>query len=174
MPARTDTSIAGLVFRPAAPADVPQIIAFIRELAAYEKLLDQVTVDEALLHAELFGPRPIAEAMIAELDGAAVGYALYFHNLSTFLGRKGLYVEDLYVTPRARRRGVGRQLMYYLAKVAAERGCGRFEWAVLDWNTPAVEFYRSLGATAMDEWTVQRVTGPALTALGARFDKKPG
>ncbi|CAA9340789.1 MAG: Histone acetyltransferase HPA2 and related acetyltransferases [uncultured Lysobacter sp.] len=147
--------------------DLPQVLAFIRELAEYEKLADGVTADEQTLEASLFGAMPAAEVLLAEVDGEAAGFALFFHNFSTFLGRRGLYLEDLYVSPRFRGRGLGRQLMASLARLAVERGCGRFEWSVLDWNTPAIKFYRGLGASSMDEWTVQRVTGEALTALAA-------
>jgi len=145
--------------------DLPQILAFIRELAEYEKLADEVTADEDVLEASLFGAMPAAEVVLADVDGEPAGFALFFHNFSTFLGRRGLYLEDLYVAPRFRGLGIGRKLMASLARVAVERGCGRFEWAVLDWNEPAIGFYRSLGAAGMDEWTVQRVTGEALTTL---------
>jgi GNAT superfamily N-acetyltransferase len=150
--------------------DVPQILAFIRELAAYERLADQVSADEATLEASLFGPQPAAEVVLAEVAGAPAGFALFFHNFSTFLGRRGLYLEDLYVSPPFRGLGLGRRLMARLAQLAVERGCGRFEWWVLDWNQPAIAFYRSLGAVGMDDWTVQRVTGEALHALAAGAD----
>ena len=145
--------------------DVPLLLSLIRELAEFEKLLDQVQATEATLADELFGSRRVAEALVAEHGGKPVGFAVFFHNFSTFVGRAGLYLEDLYVKPHARGRGVGRALITYVAKIAVERRCGRFEWSVLDWNTRAVEFYRSLGAVAMDEWTVQRVTGDALKRL---------
>jgi GNAT superfamily N-acetyltransferase len=163
---RFSTPVPGLYFRFATAADVPVLLALIRELAVFEKLEDQVQADEATLSAELFGERRVAEAVLAVLDGAAVGFAVYFHNFSTFLGRAGLYLEDLYVQPHARGEGVGKWLIRFVAKIALERKCGRFEWSVLDWNTRAVDFYRALGAVAMDEWTVQRVTGPALERLG--------
>ena len=146
-------------------ADLPQILAFIRELAEYEQLAHEVTADEAVLEAGLFGAMPAAEVLLADVDGEPAGFALFFHNFSTFLGRRGLYLEDLYVAPRFRGLGIGRTLMASLARIAVERGCGRFEWSVLDWNEPALGFYRSLGATGMDGWTVQRVTGDALSAL---------
>ena len=119
----------------------------------------------ALLEQHLFGPRPAAEVVIAEADGTPAGFALFFHSFSTFLGQPGLYLEDLFVYPRYRGLGLGKRLMVHLARLAVERGCGRFEWSVLDWNTPAIDFYRRLGATGMDEWTVQRVSGEALRAL---------
>jgi GNAT superfamily N-acetyltransferase len=153
--------------RPATPNDVPQILQFIRELAEYEKLSDHVTATEALLHANLFGPRPVAECLIAEIDQTPVGFALYFHNFSTFVGRPGIYLEDLFVRPAARCKGVGRALLSHLAKIAVERNCGRLEWSVLDWNAPAIGFYKKLGATPMDEWTVMRVAGDALKSLAA-------
>lgn len=160
----------GVTLRPATREDVPLILAFIRELAEYEREPDAVKADEATLAANLFGERPGAEVVIAEADGRPAGFALFFHNFSTWLGRRGLYLEDLFVRPEFRGRGVGEVLMAYLAKLAVERGCGRFEWWVLDWNTPALDFYRRLGAVPMDEWTVQRMTGDALHALAARFD----
>jgi GNAT superfamily N-acetyltransferase len=145
--------------------DVPLILAFIRELAAYEKLAHEVVATEEGLAATLFGAKPSAEVLIAEMDGAAVGFALFFHNYSTFLGQPGIYLEDLFVRPAARARGVGRALLAQLAAIATDRGCGRLEWAVLDWNEAAVGFYRKLGAMALDEWTVFRLAGNALTAL---------
>ena len=151
--------------RPAARDDVGQILSFIRELAEYEKLAHEAVADEATLAAQLFGERPAAEVVIAEVDGQPAGFALFFHNFSTFLGQRGLYLEDLFVRPQFRGLGLGRRLMAHLAKLAVERDCGRFEWSVLDWNTPAIDFYRRLGATGMDEWTVQRVSGEALRAL---------
>ncbi|TWT22412.1 GNAT family N-acetyltransferase [Luteimonas marina] len=153
--------------RPARPDDVPTILALIRGLAEYEKLAHEVEADEARLADTLFGERPGAEVVIAEADGEPAGFALFFHNYSTFLARPGLYLEDLFVQPRFRGLGIGRRLMVHLARLAVERGCGRFEWSVLDWNAPAIGFYRSLGAVGMDEWTVQRVTGDALRRLAA-------
>ncbi len=151
--------------RPAAPTDAPLLLRLIRELAAYEKLAHEVTATVADLERSLSGPRPEAEALIAELDGEPVGFALYFHNYSTFLGRHGLYLEDLYVEPACRGRGVGEALLRRLAAVSVERGCGRFEWSVLDWNESAAGFYRNLGARPMDDWTVWRVDGEALEQL---------
>ena len=151
--------------RPATPADVPVILHLVRELAAYERELDKVVATEPLLHDALFATPPAAEALIAEIDGAAVGLALFFHNFSTWTGWRGLYLEDLYVTPEARGTGIGKALLKRLAKIAVERGCTRFEWSVLDWNTPAIDFYKSLGAEPMTEWTVNRVSGDALARL---------
>lgn len=154
-----------IVLRPARPDDVATILGLVRGLAEYEKLLHEVEADERRLADSLFGERPHAEVVIAEADGEAAGFALFFHKYSTFLGRPGIYLEDLFVLPRFRGRGIGRALMVHVAKLAVERGCGRFEWSVLDWNTPAIGFYRSLGAVGMDEWTVQRVSGEALRRL---------
>ena len=159
--------------RLAAREDTPVILALIRGLAEYEKLAHEVVADETTLAENLFGAHPGAEVVIAEVDGEAAGFALFFHNFSTFLGRRGLYLEDLFVEPAYRSHGIGRQLMAFLAKLAIERGCGRFEWSVLDWNEPAIRFYRGLGAVGMDEWTVQRVTGDALAALAAGVDVPP-
>lgn len=153
--------------RVAAPADLPLIARFIRDLAEYEKLAHEVRFDEAKLGERLFGSRPYAEVLIAEDDGTPVGFALFFHNFSTFEGRPGVYLEDLFVVPEARGKGVGKMLLSRLAALAIERDCARLEWWVLDWNTPAIDFYRSLGARPMDEWTVNRVDGEALKALAA-------
>lgn len=154
--------------RPASPHDVPLILELVRELAAYEREPDAVTATGPMLREALFGARPHAEAVIAEADGAPVGFALFFHNFSTWTGRPSLYLEDLFVRPEARGRGAGKALLRHLAGVALDRGCGRFEWSVLDWNTPAIEFYRAMGAQAMDEWTIQRVSGDALIRLAGR------
>jgi GNAT superfamily N-acetyltransferase len=159
---------ARIAIRTATRADVPLILALIRELAEYERLLHEAVAEEAGLAEQLFGPTPRAEVLIAEVDDAAVGFALFFHTFSTFLGKPGLYLEDLFVRPAFRGLGVGKRLMTRLARLAVERDCGRFEWSVLDWNAPAIAFYRSLGAVGMEEWTVQRVTGDALTALAAQ------
>ncbi|NDK38988.1 GNAT family N-acetyltransferase [Pseudoxanthomonas gei] len=159
---------ATIALRPATAADVPQILAFIGELADYEKLAHEAVADEATLAAQLFGAAPAAEVVMAEVDGQPAGFALFFHNFSTFLGKRGLYLEDLYVRPGYRGLGLGGRLMVHLARLAVERGCGRFEWSVLDWNTPAIDFYRQLGAVPQDEWTVQRVSGDALATLAAR------
>ncbi|MEJ2580693.1 MAG: GNAT family N-acetyltransferase [Acidobacteriota bacterium] len=151
--------------RAATSDDVGLILDFIRQLAEYEKMSDEVVADEALLRQTLFGDRQIAEVVIASYDGEPAGFALFFHNFSTFLGRPGIYLEDLFVIPRLRGRGIGRVLLSHLAKLAIERGCGRLEWWVLDWNEPAIRFYERLGAQEMDEWTVFRVTGDALEKL---------
>jgi GNAT superfamily N-acetyltransferase len=156
-----------LTIRPAAPADLPLIAALIRDLADYEKLAGEVRFDQAVLGEKLFGPRPYAEVLIGEIDGEAQGFALFFHNFSTFEGRPGIYLEDLFVRPEARGSGLGKALLARLAALAVERDCARLEWSVLDWNEPAIGFYRQLGARAMDEWTVMRVDGAALAQLAA-------
>ena len=161
-------SVPAIHLRQAQIADIPHILAFIRELAEYEKLAHEAVADEATLAAQLFGEHAAAEVVIAEVEGQAAGFALFFHNFSTVLGKRGLYLEDLYVRPHFRGLGLGRRLMVHLAGVALERDCGRFEWSVLDWNAPAIAFYRELGALPLDEWTVQRVTGEALRALAKR------
>jgi GNAT superfamily N-acetyltransferase len=153
--------------RAASRSDVPQILTFIRELAVYEKLEHEVVATEAGLSETLFGAMPRAEVLIAEHDGAPAGFALFFHNFSTFLGKPGIYLEDLFVRPQARHHGVGRALLARLAEIAIDRGCGRLEWAVLDWNEDAIGFYRKLGAKPMDDWTTYRLAGDALTALSA-------
>jgi len=154
-----------LTIRPATVADAALVLAFIRDLAEYERLPHEVVATEELLRETLFGPAPGAEVLLAELDGEPAGFALFFHNFSTFLGRRGLYLEDLLVRPAARGRGVGRALLARLAAIARERECGRFEWSVLDWNESAIGFYRALGAVPMEDWTVYRVTGAALDRL---------
>jgi len=159
------------IIRSATERDVPLILSLIRELAEYEKLAHEVTATESDLHASLFASPPAAEVVIAEHDGVPAGYALFFHNYSTFLCKRGLYLEDLFVRPPFRGRGIGKQLLVHLARLAVERGCARFEWAVLDWNEPAIGFYKSLGAEPMDTWTVMRVTGQALRALAAASPK---
>ena len=157
-----------MTLRAATVADVPQILAFIRALADYERLLHEVIATEDGIRQALFGPRPYAEVVLAEDDGAPIGFALFFHTFSTFVGVPGLYLEDLFVVPEARGRGVGRALLAHLSRLAVERGCGRVEWAVLDWNAPAIRFYESLGARPNSEWTVYRLTGEPLTALAAK------
>jgi GNAT superfamily N-acetyltransferase len=154
-----------LAVRPAVAGDVPTILRFVRELADYEREPDAVVATEPMLADALFGPAPAAEAVIAERDGREVGFALFFHNFSTWEGRRGLYLEDLYVTPDARGSGAGKALLRHLASLAVARDCARFEWAVLDWNAPAIAFYDAVGALSMDEWTVRRVTGDALVRL---------
>ncbi len=154
--------------RPATPEDVPLILEFIRALADYERLTSEVVATEAGLREGLFGPRRVAEALIAEWEGAPAGFAFFFHNFSTFIGKPGLYLEDLFVLPEMRGKGIGRALLAHLAKLTRDRGCARLEWAVLDWNEPAIGFYRALGAVAMDEWTVNRLSGDALKRLAER------
>jgi GNAT superfamily N-acetyltransferase len=166
---RTD---AALRIRTAVAGDARIILAFIRELAEYERLAGELTVTEDDLRGTMFGDRPFAECRIAEVEGHPAGFALYFHNYSTFLGRPGLYLEDLFVRPSFRGRGIGGALLTDLARIAVERGCGRLEWSVLDWNEPALRFYRSRGAVAMEGWTVHRLAGEALRAV-ARDDQDP-
>lgn len=162
------TSAMPLRIAPATREHVPALHAMVRELAQYEKLEHLMHGSAHALEAELFGTRPLIEAVVALSDEAAVGFALYFHNYSTFLARRGLYLEDVYVQPAHRRRGIGRALLIHLARLAVARGCGRFEWSVLDWNAPAIRFYEGLGATVMPEWRIVRVTGDALLALAAK------
>ena len=156
-----------LAIRSATPADLPLIAQFIRDLADYEKLAHEVRFDEAKLGEKLFGARPYAEVVIGELDGTPQGFALFFHNFSTFEGRPGIYLEDLFVRPEARGSGLGKALLTHLAALCTARDCARLEWSVLDWNAPAIGFYQSLGAKLMDEWTVMRVDGDALTKLAS-------
>jgi GNAT superfamily N-acetyltransferase len=153
---------------PAGEQDVPLVLSFIRKLAEYEKLSDQVVATEELVREGLFGARPVAEVVLAYVGEEPVGFALYFHNFSTFVGRAGIYLEDLFVEPAHRGKGFGKALLKHVAQVAVERGCGRFEWAVLDWNTPAIDFYRSLGAVPLDDWTLFRLTGDALRRVAGR------
>lgn len=150
---------------PATAQDVPLLLELIRALAAYERMSDEVVATEARLHDTLFGPTPCAEAVIARVEGEATGFALWFHNYSTFLAQPGLYLEDLFVLPDWRGRGIGRALLGHLAGVAVTRGCGRMEWSVLNWNEPAIRVYEKAGAMPMDAWTVYRLTGDALRAL---------
>ena len=152
--------------RAATPADLPAIVGLIRELAAFEKLEHLVVVTPESLHPQLFGARPAAEAMVAEVQGQVVAFALYFTNFSTFLGLPGLYLEDLYVQPAHRGSGLGKALLQHLGALAVARGCGRFEWSVLDWNINAIQFYEKMGATVMPEWRICRVTGPSLQTFG--------
>ena len=151
--------------RPATAADLPLIAQFIRDLADYEKLADEVRFNEAMLGDRLFGARPYAEVLIGEIDGVPEGFALFFHNFSTFEGRPGIYLEDLFVRPEARGWGLGKAFLKRLAALAVERDCARLEWSVLDWNEPSIQFYKALGARPMDEWTVMRVDGQALEDL---------
>jgi GNAT superfamily N-acetyltransferase len=156
-----------LSIRTATADDVPLIAQLIRELAEYERLADAAVAGEDDLRDQLFGERPAAEVLIAEADGEPAGFALFFHTFSTFLGKRGLYLEDLFLRPAFRGLGLGRHLMAALARIAVRRDCGRFEWSVLDWNEPSIAFYRRLGAVGMDEWTVQRLEGDALHALAS-------
>lgn len=146
--------------------DVPLVLGLIKELAEYEKLSNAVVADEALLEKYLFGDAKVAEVVLGYYKNEAVGFALFFHNFSTFVGRHGLYLEDLYVRPQYRGKGFGKALFIHLTQLAVRRGCGRMEWAVLNWNKPAINFYESLDAKPMDEWTVYRLAGDALAALG--------
>ena len=154
-----------ITLRPATEADTGLILDFIHQLADYEKMSDEVVADEATLRASLFGGRQVAEVILASWDGRPAGFALFFHNFSTFLGRTGIYLEDLFVIPELRGKGIGQILLSHLAHITVERGGGRFEWSVLDWNVDAIRFYERLGAKAMDGWTTYRVTGDALEKL---------
>ncbi|TME97756.1 MAG: GNAT family N-acetyltransferase [Chloroflexi bacterium] len=154
--------------RPATPNDVPTVASLIRALSQYEKLAHEVTMTEDKLRLSMFGPRPYAEALLAEEDGTPVGFALFFHNYSTFLAQPGLYLEDLYVLESHRGKGIGKALLVHLAKIAVERNCGRMEWAVLDWNVDAIGFYEKLGAKPNSEWTVYRLTGDSLNGLAGQ------
>jgi GNAT superfamily N-acetyltransferase len=162
-----------ITLRPATRADVPVVARLIRALAEYERLAHECLADEAALGAHLFGPRPYAEVLIAEVGGEAAGFALFFHNYSTFLTKPGIYLEDLFVVPERRGLGLGRRLLAALAALAVERGCGRLEWSVLKWNAPAIGFYERLGAVPMEEWQVYRLAGEPLAAL-ARGDREAG
>ncbi len=155
------------LLRAATPADLPAVVGLIGELAAFEHLTHLLQVTPEALHPHLFGERPVAECLVAEVEGRVVAFALYFTNFSTFLGRPGLYLEDLYVQPAHRRRGIGRALLALLGALAVERGCGRFEWSVLDWNANAIRFYESMGATVLPDWRICRVTGEALQRFAA-------
>ncbi|WP_409229286.1 GNAT family N-acetyltransferase [Gudongella sp. SC589] len=165
---RIETRVEDVTLRLAVKEDLSLILRFIKELADYEKLLHEVVATEEILRESLF-VRKAAEVVIAEYKGEPVGFALFFHNFSTFLGRPGLYLEDLYVRPEMRGRGIGKLLLSYLAKLALERGCGRFEWWCLDWNKSSIDFYKSIGAIPMDEWTVYRVCDKALVDLAEEF-----
>ena len=151
--------------RLAKEADLSAIVGLITELAQYEKLSHMVVVTPESLKPHLFGPRPVAEAVVGEVDGQVVAFALFFTNFSTFLGQPGLYLEDLYVQPAHRGTGLGKALLQHLGALAVQRGCGRFEWSVLDWNQPAIDFYRAMGATVMPDWRICRLAGPALQAF---------
>lgn len=154
--------------RPAMENDVPAILDFIRDLAVYEKLAHEVTATPELLRSTLFGGHPYAEVLLASENGTHVGFAVFFHNFSTFLGKPGLYLEDLFVRPEFRGRGYGKALMIYLARLARERDCGRFEWSVLDWNKPSLDFYESIGAIPLSEWIMHRLIGEPLARLASQ------
>lgn len=158
---------AAVHIRAATPTDVPVILQLIRQLAEYEKLAHEVTATEQALCDSLFGPKPAAEVLLAYAGDVPIGFAVFFQNFSTFLGKPGLYLEDLFVLPEWRRKGVGKQLLSKVAALAVERGCGRFEWAVLDWNEPALRFYKSLGTRVMDDWRICRLTGDPLRRAAA-------
>ena len=151
--------------REATPDDIPLILHFIHELAVYEKLAHEVETNAAMIGQTLFGPEAKSYCLFCEIDGKAAGFAIYFYNYSTWLGKYGIYLEDLYVSPEHRGRGAGKALLTHIAGIAVDKGCGRFEWAVLDWNTPSIEFYKSLGAIEMSQWRIYRVTGDALKKL---------
>ncbi len=153
-----------LIIRPAAPADIPLILTFIKELAAYERLSDQVTATEEILTEWLFKNQK-AEVLIGEVDRQPVGYALYFYNFSTFLGKGGIYIEDIFIRPAHRKKGFGKAFFRHLVSLCTDRGCGRLEWACLDWNKPSIDFYLSLGAQPMDEWTIYRLSGEDIKKL---------
>ena len=159
------TGIPGFVIKKAEICDVPAILFFIRKLAEYEKLLYEVVATEESLRETLFGETRYAEAILGIFNGSPIGFALFFNNYSTFLGKPGIYLEDLYVRPEMRGKGFGKTLLAYIARLAISRNCGRLEWSVLDWNKPAIDFYESLGAVPMNEWTVNRMTGDALKNL---------
>ncbi|MDR7119624.1 GNAT family N-acetyltransferase [Rheinheimera soli] len=163
------TRIKGLELRLATEADLPAILSFIQQLAEYEKLSDQVVATEQKLRDTLFNATPYAEVVLANYQGKDVGFALFFHNYSTFLAKPGIYLEDLFVEPACRGVGVGKALITYLAKLAVERDCGRLEWSVLDWNQPAIDFYQSLGAVMLHDWRINRVTGATLTQMAELF-----
>ena len=155
------------MIREATESDVPLILQFIRDLAEYERLADRVVANEEMLRRTLFGNPRFAEVLIAEEDGKPAGFALFFHNYSTFLGQPGIYLEDLFVREEMRGKGYGKALLARLARIARERGCGRVEWAVLDWNTPSIDFYKSIGAASLKDWMIMRLTGKALDALAS-------
>jgi GNAT superfamily N-acetyltransferase len=163
-----------ITIRPCREDEVPLVLQFVRELAEYEHLLHEAVATEERVRRDLFGPRPYAEVVFACLDGVPVGFALFFHNYSTFVGKPGIYLEDLFVRPSARGKGLGKALLTWLAAEAVRRDCGRLEWSVLDWNEPSIQFYKSLGARAMDEWNVYRLDGEALSGLAKRSPQSPG
>jgi GNAT superfamily N-acetyltransferase len=160
--------VIGFAIRFAERSDAPAILSFIRQLAEYERLSDVVTATEELIVENLFGPRATAEVLLGLLDGSPVAFAVFFHNFSTFLAKRGLYLEDLFVSPEMRGHGFGKAMLIRLAEIAIERDCGRLEWAVLDWNEPAIRFYNNVGAVPLDDWTTFRVTGEALQKLAGK------
>jgi GNAT superfamily N-acetyltransferase len=162
------TAPTALRIAPCVPADVPAIYGMIRELAEYEKLLHEVAATEDDVRQALFGVPPAARALVARVDGEAVGFALYFFTFSTFVGRQGIWLEDLYVRPAWRKQGVGGRLLARLAQLTIERNCGRLEWSVLDWNAPAIDVYKAIGAVGKDEWTIMRLSGESLQRLAAK------
>jgi len=159
--------IPGFMIREALQEDIPLILSFVRELAGYERLLHEVVATEETLRESLFGHRKVAEVIFGEINGEPASFAVFFHNYSTFLGQQGIYIEDLFVKPQMRGLGIGKAMFAYIARIAKERGCGRLDWWVLDWNEPAIKFYASLGAVPMSAWTVYRLTGQALDDLAA-------
>ena len=167
-----NTRIPGFILREATQSDVPLILEFIRELADYEKLAHEVAATEDVLRESLFGERKVVEVILGFYQNQPISFALFFHNFSTFIGRPGIYLEDLYVKPEMRGKGFGRTMLTYLAHLARERNCGRFEWWVLDWNEPALKLYNSIGAIPMSEWTVQRLEGDALEILAKQFQPR--
>jgi len=167
---RIGTPVPGVVLRHAGKEDTGTVLEFIRGLAEYERLAHEVVATEADIEAALAGERKVIDVVLADYEGEAAGFALYFYSFSTFLGRPGIYLEDLFVRPHLRGKGIGTALLVYLATIARDRGCGRLEWSVLDWNEPSIHFYRGLGAVAMDEWTVNRITGERLHALASKME----
>ena len=163
-------SLSEFAIRPAVPQDAPALFALICELADFEKLLSSMTATEDDIRQALFGPSPCVEALLVEKNNEPVAFALYFETFSTFAGRRGIYLEDLYVRPEFRGKKLGTLLLAHLGKIAFDRGCARFEWTVLDWNTPAIEFYKKMGAEPMSEWTVQRVSGESLAKLASDYE----
>lgn len=161
----SETQIRGISICPVTDSEISLLLTLIKELAEYERMADEVVATPEILRESLLGPRPAAEAVIAYVADEPVGYAIYFHNFSTFLGRSGLYIEDIYVRPTARSKGIGKALMIYLARIARERNCLRIDWVVLNWNQLAIDFYEQLGANAIDEWTAFRLSGAALQKL---------
>jgi GNAT superfamily N-acetyltransferase len=166
---KQETRIPGFSIRKTEKKDVPLILTFIKKIAEYEKLSDQVVTNESMLEKCMFSANPVAEAIIGEYENQPVGFAVFFQNFSTFLGKPGIYLEDIFVLEEMRGKGFGTQMLRYLAKLAKERDCGRFEWAVLDWNTPSIEFYKSLGAEIKNEWLINRLSGAALDKLASEF-----